>query len=143
MSGDDADLDLGIGPFAQFQGYLTAGRFMIQRSRSTGEYTFYPRTLLPGLGLEDLEWVPASGNGHVYATTTLRRALDRGGDFNISIVQLEEGPRVTTRIVDVEPDKVRIGMPVLARIEQASWRGDKPGADVLVFYPKSRHGASA
>ena len=61
-----------LGPEAQFKAYLAEGRFMIQRSRSTGRHVFYPRVAAPGTGETDLEWVPASGDGTIYSITLNR-----------------------------------------------------------------------
>jgi uncharacterized protein len=100
-----------LGPEAQFKAYLQAGRFMLQRSRSTGKHTFYPRVAIPGSGETDLEWVEASGRGTVYAITVNR---GREAAYNIALVQLAEGPRMMSRIEGVET--VAIGTAVKARI---------------------------
>jgi uncharacterized OB-fold protein len=100
-----------IGPEAQFKAYLAKGRFMIQRSRSTGRYVFYPRVAAPGSGETDLEWVQASGNGTVYAITLNRT---RDGNHNIALVDLAEGPRLMSRIEGA--DTAPIGARVKARI---------------------------
>jgi len=103
----------GPGPEAQFRAYLAEGRFMIQRSRATGHHVFYPRIAVPGLGETDLEWVAPSGLGTVYAITVNR---SREGAYNIAIVELDEGPRLLSRIDNVET--VPIGTRVRARIAQ-------------------------
>ena len=72
------------GPEAQFRAYLAQGRFMIQRSKSTGAHVFYPRVAAPGTGEADLEWVEASGEGTVYATTVVRNRPEKGGDYNVA-----------------------------------------------------------
>ncbi len=100
-----------LGPEAQFKAYLAQGRFMIQRSRSTGRHVFYPRVAVPGSGETDLDWVPASGDGTVYAITINRT---REGGYNIALVDLAEGPRLMTRIEGV--DTVPLGTKVKARI---------------------------
>jgi uncharacterized OB-fold protein len=101
----------GPGPEAQYRAYLAEGRFMIQRSRSTGRYVFYPRVAEPGNGRSDLEWVEASGLGTVYSITVNRT---RTGDYNVALVELDEGPRLMTRIEGIET--VPIGTRVKARI---------------------------
>ena len=83
------------GPEAEYRAHLEAGRFMIQRSRSTGRYVFYPRIAVPGTGETDLEWVPASGGGTVYAITVNR---SREGAYNLALIDLDEGPRMMSRI---------------------------------------------
>lgn len=65
------------GPEARFRAFLREGRFMLQRSRSTGRWVFHPRVVLPGTGETDLEWVEASGRGTVHAITSAAPAADR------------------------------------------------------------------
>ena len=105
-----------IGPEQQFKNYLTEGKFMIQKSKSLNEFFFHPRVAFPGTGERDLEWVEASGNGIVYSTSCNRRLPEKGGDFNISLITLQEGPRMMAKIEGVTPDQVVIGQKVKARI---------------------------
>ncbi len=98
---------------------------MIQRSRSTGAHTFYPRVAIPGTGERDLEWVAASGLATVYAITVNRT---REGAYNLALVDLDEGPRMMTRIDGVET--VPIGACVRARIIEEN------GAPLVVFVPE-------
>jgi len=79
------------GPEARYRAFLAEGRFMLQRSRSSGRYVFYPRVAIPGTGETDLEWVEASGLGTLYAITVNR---SRQGDHNIALVDLDEGVRL-------------------------------------------------
>ncbi len=113
------------GPEAEYRAHLEAGRFMIQRSRSTGRHVFYPRILVPGTGEQDLDWVPASGGATVYAITVNRT---REGAYNLALVDLDEGPRMMTRIDGMET--VPIGTRVRARIVE------EDGAPLVVFTPE-------
>jgi uncharacterized protein len=117
-----------IQPEAEWRAHLAEGRFMIQRSRSTGGHVFYPRVMEPGTGATDLEWVEASGKGTVHAVTVIRRK-DPAESYNVVLVDLAEGPRLMSRIDGIAVDEVRIGMDVSARIVT---EGDKP---LLVFVP--------
>jgi uncharacterized OB-fold protein len=101
------------GPEAQWRAFLGQGKFMIQRSRSTGRFAFYPRVMAPGTGETDLEWVAASGDGTVYATTANR---SKEGATNIAIVELAEGPRMMSRVEGIAADAVKVGMKVKARV---------------------------
>jgi uncharacterized OB-fold protein len=101
------------GPEAQFRAFLKQGRFMIQRSRSTGKHVYYPRVAVPGSGETDLDWVEAAGTGTVYATTVNRT---RDGNTNLAIIQLDEGPRMMSRVEGVPAETVKIGQRVKARI---------------------------
>ena len=117
------------GPEAEFHAFLAEGRFMIQRSRATGMHVFFPRPFVPGTGETDLEWVEASGDGTVYATTVNRRSPDKGGSFNVALIDLAEGPRMMSRVVGIAPEEVKIGMKVRAKVEHLN------GAPAIVWEP--------
>jgi hypothetical protein len=106
--------ELTSGPDRQFQAYLAGGRFMIQRGIETGTYVFYPRAVAPWTG-EDLEWIEASGRGTVYSATCVRKRPPEA-DIGIVLVDLEEGPRMMSRVEGIAPDAVPIGLNVKARI---------------------------
>jgi uncharacterized protein len=114
------------GPEAQFRAFLKQGRFMLQRSRSTGKHVYYPRVAVPGSGETDLEWVEAKGTGTVYATTVNRT---REGNTNLAIIELDEGPRMMSRVEGIAPENVRIGQRVMARIAH---EGE---AEIILFEP--------
>ena len=112
------------GPQQTFEAYLAEGRFMIQRSRATGEHVFYPKVMAPS-GATDLEWVEAAGTGTVYAITVNRK---REGSSNIALVDLDEGVRMMTTVAGVET--VPIGTRVKARVEAPAG----PGATARVVF---------
>lgn len=115
-----------IRPEQDYFAQLAQGRFMLQRSRSSGRFFFYPRVAEPVTGARDLEWVAASGRGTVHATTVMRPKPPQQ-PYNVALVDLEEGPRVMSRVEGVAPEAVRIGMAVQARI---GTQDDKP---ILLF----------
>lgn len=102
---------------------------MIQRSRSTGRHVFYPRVAEPVTGKRDLEWVEASGGGSVYSVTIVRKRPPET-DYNVALVDLDEGPRLMSRIDDVAPEGVKIGMRVTAKIIKGET------APMVVFTPE-------
>jgi uncharacterized OB-fold protein len=118
-----------IHPEHDFHAFLAQGRFMIQRSRSSGRHVFYPRLVEPGTGSDDLEWVEASGRGTVYSATVIR-PRPPAMPYNVVLVDLEEGPRIMSRVDELPADEVRIGMSVDARIVE---QDDKP---LIVFVPQ-------
>jgi len=104
------------GPEKIYQDKLAQGVFEIQRCASCAKHVFYPRVLCPHCGAGQLDWVAPSGRGTVYSTTVVRRKEADGGDYNVALIDLDEGPRLMSRVVTVTPDAVRIGMTVLARV---------------------------
>ncbi len=119
----------GPGPEATFKAFLAEGKFMIQRSAAAGVHVFYPRVAAPGTGDADLEWVEASGEGTVYATTVTRQRPEKGGDYNIALIDLAEGPRMMARVDGIAPDAVAIGMKVRARVDELA------GEPAVIFAP--------
>jgi len=115
-----------IRPEQEYFAHLAEGRFMLQRSRASGKCFFHPRVAEPVTGARDLEWVQASGSGTVYATTVVR-AKSPAVPANVVLVDLDEGPRVMSRVEGINPDAVRIGMRVQARI------GQQDGRPILLF----------
>jgi uncharacterized OB-fold protein len=62
------------------------------------------------------EWAPTKGTGKVYCWTTVHQALDpaftEAVPYAAVVVELDEGPRLTTWVTGISPDDLRIGMPV-------------------------------
>lgn len=112
-----------------YQDALDAGRFLIQRCSVCGQYIFYPREFCPGCGSSDLNWMQPSGGGSVYAVTTVRRKPESGGDYNVSLIDLDEGVRLMSRVQGLAPSAVRIGMRVRGRVFLDEGRG------IVVFDP--------
>jgi hypothetical protein len=121
----------GPGPDAQFAQALAQGRFHIQHCTACGQHVFYPRSLCTHCGSAQLDWVKPSGSGCVYSSTTVRRKPESGGDYNVALVDLAEGPRLMSRIDGVAPDQVHIGMRVQARVIDDPAKGK-----LLVFIPQ-------
>lgn len=105
------------GPDARYRRFLAEGRFMIQRCSDCARHVFAPRVLCKHCGSDRLDWVPASGQATVYATTVIRRRSEAGGPYLYGLFELREGERVISTVVDADPASVRIGDPVSAEIE--------------------------
>lgn len=58
------------------------------------------------------------GTGTVYSTSTIRRKPEDGGDYDVSLIDLDEGVRMMSRVGGVNPDEVRIGMRVRACVTE-------------------------
>jgi uncharacterized protein len=94
------------------------GRLVLPRCEDCQAVIWYPRPFCPACASTRVTWFEASGRGTIYSFTVNRRgAADlpeyRGaGTYVLAYVELEEGPRVMTNIVDCDPDSVRIGQQV-------------------------------
>ncbi|MDP9932056.1 Zn-ribbon domain-containing OB-fold protein [Variovorax paradoxus] len=115
--------DTITGVQAFHQGELDAGRFLLQRCGDCGRHVYYPRESCPHCGGASLEWKTPGGLGTVHAVTTVRRKPADGGDLNVSLVELDEGVRLMSRIENLAPGTVRIGQRVKARVQVKDGRG--------------------
>ncbi|MBV9322598.1 MAG: Zn-ribbon domain-containing OB-fold protein [Chloroflexi bacterium] len=90
------------------------GKLMLPRCNACQVVIWYPRLFCPECGSTDIGWFEASGKGTVYSYTINRRGQ---GDYRdlayvVAYVELEEGPRVLTNIVDCDVDQVSVGQAV-------------------------------
>lgn len=105
-----------VGPEKHYHDQLAQGVFQIQRCTSCSKSVFYPRVVCPHCGSDHLEWFEPSGKGTVYSTTVVRRKPEHGGDYNVALIDLQEGVRMMSRVEGVSPDEVTIGMAVQAGV---------------------------
>ena len=106
---------------------LAEGRVELQHCADCDRYVYYPRTHCPGCLTRDLEWRELSGNGVVHTYTVARRPTAPPWSEDvpqlIAVVELDEGPRLTTELVNVEPDAIEVGMrvqPVFQAVGEAT-----------------------
>jgi len=116
-------------PDIAFQRYLADGQIRLQQCGACARFIFFPRTLCPYCGRAELVWQPISGAGRVYSSTTVRQRPDRGGDYNVALIDLDEGVRMMSRVEGLPPQDVAIGMPVAGAI------GEVDGVRAIVFRP--------
>jgi len=94
------------------------GKLLLPQCEDCQAVIWYPRPFCPECASTRVRWIEASGRGTVYSFTVNRRgqadlpAYRDAGVYVLAYVELEEGPRVMTNIVDCDPDAVRIGQPV-------------------------------
>jgi uncharacterized protein len=107
-------------PYAAAKAYWEAaggGSIILQRC-AAGHLQFYPRAHCRTCGSTDLGWITATGSGTVHTFSIVYRAghdgfVDRV-PYAFAIVELDEGQRLTSNIINSDVDQVRIGMRVRA-----------------------------
>jgi len=115
---------------------LAEERVLIQYSPSLGEYVFYPRTLAPRTLADDLEWREISGRGSLYTFTVADRPTappwaDAVPQL-LAVVEWDEGPRVSTELVEVDPADIQVGM----RVEPVFDHDPDSGMTLLRYRPE-------
>jgi len=103
---------------------LRAGELRIQRCARCGTLRHPPRPMCARCHAFEVEWAPMSGRGTVYSYIVTHQpihpALVDRVPFATVLVELEEGPRITSNLVDVPPAEVAIGLGVQVVFERAS-----------------------
>lgn len=96
---------------------LREHRIRIQWSPSGSQWVFYPRLLAPGTLADDLEWREISGHGTLHTYTVAHRPTAPPWADAVpqvlAVVAWDEGPRVSTELVEVDPGDLHVGMRVV------------------------------
>ncbi|MEO5899270.1 MAG: OB-fold domain-containing protein [Ilumatobacteraceae bacterium] len=113
---------------------LAVEEVRLPRCRACAAWVFYPRPRCSTCLSADLEWQTVSGQGTIYSYTVARQATHPAFAAQVpqllAIVELDEGVRITTTLVGVEPDDIRIGLPVRPVFDHGS-----DGITLLRFRP--------
>ena|ERR1700730_14264533 len=99
---------------------LTQGELRIQRCSTCSKAVFYPRSICPHCFADQLSWIVASGKGTIYSYTVAHQAFGAFAadiPFVIAIVELEEGVRMMTRVINAPRERVAVGAAVEVTFE--------------------------
>ncbi len=92
------------------------GELRMQQCSSCAHLRFPPAVLCPCCLSEEAEWTRLSGRGTVYSWIVVHQsqhpAFNADTPYNVAIVELEEGPRLHTNLVQCRNEEIYIGMPV-------------------------------
>jgi uncharacterized protein len=111
---------------APFWSAAAEGRLVLPRCTACGTHIWYPRTHCPACHAGPVEWVEASGRGRIHTWTVVRRPRGdwaRAGPYVLALVELDEGPRVMTNVVDCDPEALAIDQPVTVVFHRAPGGG--------------------
>ncbi|MGH7047732.1 MAG: Zn-ribbon domain-containing OB-fold protein [Stellaceae bacterium] len=120
-------------PLAAYQMHLDSGELAYQWSPQANRAVFYPRVICPYSGSDRLEWRTSAGLGTVYATTVTHPR--DGAPYNVALIDMDEGFRLMSRVEDIAPEDVRIGMRVKFRVHRPKGdaSGDEPAYPVFTL----------
>lgn len=101
------------------------GKLLLQRCKDTGKAYFPPRPFSPYTGSRDVEVFEASGKAKLFSYVINHRpakGFEDEAPYAIAVVELEEGPRMMTNIVDCEqtPEALVLDMPLEVAFETAT-----------------------
>ena len=109
------------------------GRFQLQRCNACDTVLWFPRRQCPSCWTENISTFDASGKGIIYSFAVIRKGAmlyKEAGPFVVAYVELAEGPRVMTNIIECDVDAVKVGMPV-----EVVWHDTGQGNALYRFRP--------
>ena len=87
---------------------LREGKLMLPECNDCGKAFFYPRIACPNCHSRNVGWMQASGKGKLYSFQIAYRALNPAfkipPPYVLAMVELEEGPRLMSNLINVEAD---------------------------------------
>ncbi|MGZ8734536.1 MAG: Zn-ribbon domain-containing OB-fold protein [Acidimicrobiia bacterium] len=90
------------------------GRLLIRHCTACDEYHFYPRPFCPSCWSEAVEWFDASGRATLYTWSVVYQndlpPWPARVPYVAAVVDLAEGPRMQTNVVECEFDALADGM---------------------------------
>lgn len=99
--------------------------FALPYCASCGTFHFYPLPACPACGATTITQRAVTGRGSLYSYSVVYRApserFRKDVPYVVAIVATAEGPHLMTRLVNIAPQDVQIGMPVRVR-----WGADMP-----------------
>ena len=119
----------------QYWEAATDGRLLLQECSECDLIYHYPRALCPDCLSDDVQWIEAEGRGTVYTYTIAQQVSGWPDDALPAIpayVELSEGPRIPTCLVDCAPEGVSVGMEVEVTFVEST---DREDIAIPVFRP--------
>ena len=102
---------------------LTQGRLLFMHCRACGNNWLPARDACPACLAADAEWRPSAGRGRIISWVVYHvayhDALKDRLPYDVTLVELDEGPRLLTNIIDSKGGKaLRIGVRVALSIQR-------------------------
>lgn len=98
------------------------GRLHFQRCSACGAWRHLPRYMCARCGSAEWTWSPSSGKGRLFSWTVTHQALHPAFahevPFVAAVVELAEGVRMATRLIDCDPARLELDLPVELAFEQ-------------------------
>lgn len=116
------DLD---GPHgALFRAWTREGRLLLQRCEGCGRLRHPPRVRCAACGSDAAVFAPVSGRGRLFTWTVTHQAFHPAfaGEvpYAVVVTELEEGPRLVSRVRDLPHEALALGLPLRVTLEEAA-----------------------
>ena len=121
---------------AAYDRFVSQGKLMGSKCGKCGAMCVPPRPICPKCHAREMELVAMKGRGKLAAYTVIavgppmmiEEGFDRDNPYCSGVVELEEGVRITARILGVDvtrPEQIKIGTPVVVECQERAYEGDK------------------
>jgi uncharacterized OB-fold protein len=111
-----------------------AGQLLVKRCADCGAAHFYPRPFCPRCWSAAVSWEEASGRAVLYTWSVVHHndlpPFSERLPYVAAVVDLAEGPRMMTNVVDCDAERLRVGMPL-----QVTYREIAEHVTIPVFAP--------
>jgi uncharacterized OB-fold protein len=108
----------------EFYRWCGEGELRFQRCTECGSWRHVPREMCAECGARCWEWAPSSGRGTLFTWTVVARALhpDFAEDvpYAPAVIELDEGVRLLSQVVDCPIEELEMGMPVEVVFEKVT-----------------------
>jgi uncharacterized protein len=110
------------------------GKLLIASCRACTKVHHYPRPFCPSCWSDQVELIEASGKATLYTYSTVHRnelaPFSERVPYVAAVVELEEGPRLMTNVINCDPATLTIGMALKVSFVELS-----PEVSAPVFVP--------
>jgi uncharacterized OB-fold protein len=111
---------------------------MLQRCGECGHVRFPPTRFCAKCRSVECEWIESKGHGRVFSWIVVRHPVPRDVyaqevPYVVALIELDEGVRIPSNIIDCKPDDVSAGMPV-----SVVFRAVTPEVTLPLFQPVTR-----
>lgn len=99
-------------------------RLILQKCKKCETLIFYPRSFCPECMSDELDWIDVSGKGTIYSFTIVYRpplpVFAEKGPYVLALIDLAEGPRMMSNVINISPSEVKVGMKVRCIFEDVN-----------------------
>ncbi|MBP8926492.1 MAG: Zn-ribbon domain-containing OB-fold protein [Pseudomonadales bacterium] len=110
------------GMTKEFYSFCRSGELRFQKCSGCGKWRHVPRLMCAQCGSWEWEWARSSGKGKLFTWTVVERPMHPGFVDDIpyapAMIELEEGVRMISWVIDCPPDQLLRGMPVEVVFQQ-------------------------
>jgi len=111
------------GEFQPFWEGCQRHELIIQRCPRCGTLRHPPRPMCPNCNSMETEWVKSSGKGELYTWTVVHRPVHPAFaevPYIVGMVELKEGVRLISNVIECSIDDLQAGMPVEVVFERVN-----------------------